>query len=72
MARLCLITLLSAPQRNHGYQGYHQTLRAVCLKKGVYASRTFYRIDINSMWTSDNEDKNGSTKTSIGFTQDPL
>ncbi|XP_042749389.1 nuclear GTPase SLIP-GC [Lagopus leucura] len=34
--------------RNHGYQGYHQTLRAVCLKKGVYASRTFYRIDINS------------------------
>ncbi len=48
MARLCLITLLSAPQRNHGYQGYHQTLRAVCLKKGVYASRTFYRIDINS------------------------
>ncbi|XP_065586674.1 nuclear GTPase SLIP-GC-like [Cyrtonyx montezumae] len=34
--------------RNHGYQGFHRTLRAVCLKKGVYASRTFYRIDINS------------------------
>ncbi|NXC48237.1 SLIP GTPase, partial [Penelope pileata] len=32
---------------NHN-RGYHQTLRAVCLKKGVYASRTFYRIDINS------------------------
>ncbi|XP_021248212.1 nuclear GTPase SLIP-GC-like [Numida meleagris] len=40
--------LRSILNRNHGYQGYHRTLRAVCLKKGVYASRTFYRIDINS------------------------
>ncbi|XP_015715295.1 nuclear GTPase SLIP-GC-like [Coturnix japonica] len=38
-------TILS---RSQGYQGYHRTLRAVCLKRGVYASRTFYRIDINS------------------------
>lgn len=35
------------PQRSHGHQGYHRTLKAVCLKKGAYASRTFLRIDIN-------------------------
>lgn len=35
------------PQRSHGHQGYHRTLKAVCLKKGAYASRTFLRIDVN-------------------------
>ncbi|XP_062429317.1 nuclear GTPase SLIP-GC-like [Rhea pennata] len=33
--------------RDRGYQGYHRTLKAVCLKKGVFASRIFDRIDIN-------------------------
>nr|XP_013800514.1 PREDICTED: nuclear GTPase SLIP-GC-like [Apteryx mantelli mantelli] len=34
-------------KRDRGYQGYHRTLKAVCLKNGVYASRIFDRIDIN-------------------------
>ncbi|XP_074845170.1 nuclear GTPase SLIP-GC isoform X2 [Carettochelys insculpta] len=29
-------------------QGFHKTLKAVCQKNGVYASRTFTRIDVNS------------------------
>ncbi|NXE57244.1 SLIP GTPase, partial [Casuarius casuarius] len=33
--------------RDRGYQGYHRTLKAVCLKNGVFASRIFDRIDIN-------------------------
>ncbi|KAM6355121.1 nuclear GTPase SLIP-GC-like [Podargus strigoides] len=33
--------------RVHGNRGFHKTLKAVCLKKGVYASPTFCRIDIN-------------------------
>ncbi|NXG38766.1 SLIP GTPase, partial [Dromaius novaehollandiae] len=33
--------------RDRGYQGYHRTLKAVCLKNGVFASRRFDRIDIN-------------------------
>ncbi|NXA54023.1 SLIP GTPase, partial [Nothocercus julius] len=33
--------------RDCGYQGYHKTLKAVCLKKGVLTSRKFDRIDIN-------------------------
>ncbi|KAJ6661198.1 hypothetical protein lerEdw1_015335, partial [Lerista edwardsae] len=33
--------------RENGYRGYHKTLKAVCLKNGVYASRTFARIDFN-------------------------
>ncbi|NXI65112.1 SLIP GTPase, partial [Anseranas semipalmata] len=40
-------TIHNILNRNHGYQGYHRTLKAVCLNKGVYASRTFYRIDVN-------------------------
>ncbi|XP_064002678.1 nuclear GTPase SLIP-GC isoform X1 [Pogoniulus pusillus] len=28
-------------------QGFHRTLKAVCLKEGVYVSKTFGRIDIN-------------------------
>ncbi|XP_067392505.1 nuclear GTPase SLIP-GC-like [Emydura macquarii macquarii] len=31
-----------------GYQGFHRTLKAVCQKNGVYASRIFARIDLNS------------------------
>ncbi|XP_068792802.1 nuclear GTPase SLIP-GC [Struthio camelus] len=34
-------------KRDHGYQGFHRTLKAVCLKNGVFASRIFDRIDIN-------------------------
>ncbi|XP_054857788.1 nuclear GTPase SLIP-GC-like [Eublepharis macularius] len=30
-----------------GYRGYHRTLKAVCLKDGVYASKSFARIDFN-------------------------
>ncbi|XP_052047129.1 nuclear GTPase SLIP-GC isoform X2 [Apodemus sylvaticus] len=33
--------------RSRGNQGFHQTLKAVCLKNGVYASRTLARIDLN-------------------------
>ncbi|XP_008826359.1 nuclear GTPase SLIP-GC [Nannospalax galili] len=33
--------------RSKGNQGFHQTLKAVCLKNGVYASRTLARIDLN-------------------------
>ncbi|XP_060247329.1 nuclear GTPase SLIP-GC isoform X1 [Meriones unguiculatus] len=38
--RACLV-------RSRGNQGFHQTLKAVCLKNGVYASRTLPRIDLN-------------------------
>ncbi|XP_076786945.1 nuclear GTPase SLIP-GC isoform X1 [Arvicanthis niloticus] len=38
--RACLV-------RSRGNQGFHQTLKAVCLKNGVYASRTLARIDLN-------------------------
>ncbi|XP_067390122.1 nuclear GTPase SLIP-GC-like [Emydura macquarii macquarii] len=31
-----------------GYQGFHRTLKAVCQNNGVYASRIFARIDLNS------------------------
>ncbi|KFU93032.1 GTPase SLIP-GC, partial [Chaetura pelagica] len=31
----------------HGGQGFHRTLKAVCMKNGVYTSRSFGRIDIN-------------------------
>ncbi|XP_009944756.1 PREDICTED: nuclear GTPase SLIP-GC, partial [Leptosomus discolor] len=34
--------------RDHGFQGYHRTLKAVCLNKGAYPSRVFGRLDINS------------------------
>ncbi|XP_044867805.1 nuclear GTPase SLIP-GC-like [Mauremys mutica] len=33
--------------RDTGYQGFHMTLKAVCQKNGVYASRVFARIDLN-------------------------
>ncbi|XP_015270643.1 PREDICTED: nuclear GTPase SLIP-GC-like [Gekko japonicus] len=33
--------------RDEGYRGYHRTLKAVCLKDGIYASRRFARIDFN-------------------------
>ncbi|TFK01543.1 NADH-cytochrome b5 reductase 2 [Platysternon megacephalum] len=34
--------------RDTGYRGFHKTLKAVCQKNGVYASRVFARIDLNS------------------------
>ncbi|XP_059249469.1 nuclear GTPase SLIP-GC [Mustela nigripes] len=37
--------------RSRGNQGFHQTLKAVCLKNGVYASRTLARIDLNEAIT---------------------
>ncbi|KAG8506317.1 Nuclear GTPase SLIP-GC [Galemys pyrenaicus] len=37
--------------RSRGNQGFHQTLKAVCLKNGVYASRTLARIDLNEALT---------------------
>ncbi|XP_060104912.1 nuclear GTPase SLIP-GC [Heteronotia binoei] len=33
--------------RDEGYRGYHKTLKAVCLKDGIYASKKFLRIDFN-------------------------
>ncbi|KAM7119532.1 LOW QUALITY PROTEIN: nuclear GTPase SLIP-GC-like [Ciconia maguari] len=50
---LVIFSLIQSLQSNqdawraHGHQGYHRTLKAVCLKKEVYASQTFCRIDIN-------------------------
>ncbi|XP_066217056.1 nuclear GTPase SLIP-GC isoform X4 [Saccopteryx leptura] len=37
--------------RSRGNQGFHQTLKAVCLKNGVFASRTLARIDLNEALT---------------------
>lgn len=37
--------------RSKGNQGFHQTLKAVCLKNGIYASRTLARIDLNQAIT---------------------
>ncbi|XP_006864494.1 PREDICTED: nuclear GTPase SLIP-GC [Chrysochloris asiatica] len=37
--------------RSKGNQGFHQTLKAVCLKNGIYASRTLTRIDLNEAIT---------------------
>ncbi|XP_035887934.1 nuclear GTPase SLIP-GC isoform X2 [Phyllostomus discolor] len=37
--------------RSRGNQGFHQTLKAVCLKNGIYASRTLPRIDLNEAIT---------------------
>ncbi|XP_077008996.1 nuclear GTPase SLIP-GC isoform X1 [Tamandua tetradactyla] len=37
--------------RSKGNQGFHQTLKAVCLKNGIYASRTLARIDLNEAIT---------------------
>ncbi|XP_043342621.1 nuclear GTPase SLIP-GC isoform X4 [Cervus canadensis] len=37
--------------RSRGNQGFHQTLKAVCLKNGIYASRTLARIDLNEALT---------------------
>ncbi|XP_048186938.1 nuclear GTPase SLIP-GC [Perognathus longimembris pacificus] len=37
--------------RTRGNQGFHQTLKAVCLNNGVYASRTLARIDLNEAIT---------------------
>nr|XP_051687746.1 nuclear GTPase SLIP-GC isoform X2 [Oryctolagus cuniculus] len=37
--------------RSKGNQGFHQTLKAVCLKNGIYASRTLPRIDLNEAIT---------------------
>ncbi|XP_062942638.1 nuclear GTPase SLIP-GC isoform X4 [Cynocephalus volans] len=42
--RACLV-------RSKGNQGFHQTLKAVCLKNGIYASRTLPRIDLNEAIT---------------------
>lgn len=42
--RACLV-------RSKGNQGFHQTLKAVCLKNGIYASRTLARIDLNQAVT---------------------
>ncbi|KYO44083.1 hypothetical protein Y1Q_0011400 [Alligator mississippiensis] len=33
--------------RTGGKRGYHRTLKALCLKNGMYASQTFARLDIN-------------------------
>lgn len=45
------------PQRKHGYQGYHRMLKAVCLNKGAYTSRTFCRLDIKNSLAQPNYGK---------------
>ncbi|XP_045142771.1 nuclear GTPase SLIP-GC [Echinops telfairi] len=44
-------TLSRCLVRSRGNQGFHQTLKAVCLKNGIYASRTLGRIDLNEAIT---------------------
>ncbi|KFQ18720.1 Nuclear GTPase SLIP-GC, partial [Merops nubicus] len=34
--------------RAQGYKGYHRTLKAVCQRNGLYVSRAFGRIDVNT------------------------
>ncbi|XP_038607303.1 nuclear GTPase SLIP-GC [Tachyglossus aculeatus] len=43
--------------RSKGNQGFHQTLKAVCLKNGIFASRTLARIDLNEDITQPIYDK---------------
>lgn len=35
-------------QQGKTSSGFHRTLKAVCVRKGVYVSRVFNRIDINN------------------------
>ncbi|XP_067390141.1 nuclear GTPase SLIP-GC-like [Emydura macquarii macquarii] len=51
--------------RDTGYQGFHQTLKAVCQKNGVYAPQMFTRIDLNSALAQPIYDKIGPMFTNI-------
>ncbi|XP_053106096.1 nuclear GTPase SLIP-GC-like isoform X2 [Hemicordylus capensis] len=44
-------------QRTAGYQGFHKTLKAVCLNNGTHASKIFERIDYNAILTKPIYDK---------------
>ncbi|NWR63803.1 SLIP GTPase, partial [Bucorvus abyssinicus] len=46
--KLCTKSIDKLLNRVQRCQGFHRTLKAVCLNKGVYASRIFGRIDINN------------------------
>lgn len=35
-------------QKGETSSGFHRTLKAVCVREGVYVSRVFNRIDINN------------------------
>ncbi|XP_038607301.1 nuclear GTPase SLIP-GC-like [Tachyglossus aculeatus] len=41
-------------------QGFHRTLKAICLKNGVFASRVYLRIDLNEAISQPVYDKIGS------------
>ncbi|XP_032657608.2 nuclear GTPase SLIP-GC-like [Chelonoidis abingdonii] len=51
--------------RETGYQGFHKTLKAVCQKNGVYASRVFARIDLNGALAQPMYDKIDPTFANI-------
>ncbi|KAJ7341380.1 hypothetical protein JRQ81_005411 [Phrynocephalus forsythii] len=55
--------------RENGYKGFHKTLRAVCMNNGVYASKTFARIDFNEDLARSIYEKIGSSFGSIFRTQ---
>ncbi|XP_054844885.1 nuclear GTPase SLIP-GC-like isoform X2 [Eublepharis macularius] len=54
-----------------GYRGYHKTLKAVCLKDGVYASKSFARIDFNESLAKPIYDEIGVMFENIFRTQKP-
>nr|XP_020670897.1 nuclear GTPase SLIP-GC isoform X2 [Pogona vitticeps] len=64
-------TVLKFLNREKGYKGFHQTLRAVCVKNGVYASKSFARIDLNEDLARPIYNKIGSSFGSIFRTQKP-
>ncbi|XP_078237633.1 nuclear GTPase SLIP-GC [Pogona vitticeps] len=64
-------TVLKFLSRENGYKGFHQTLRAVCVKNGVYASKSFARIDLNEDLARPIYNKIGSSFGSIFRTQKP-
>ncbi|XP_028927908.1 nuclear GTPase SLIP-GC-like [Ornithorhynchus anatinus] len=45
--------------RRRGNQGFHRTLKAVCLKNGVFASKVYHRIDLNEKISQPVYDKIG-------------
>ncbi|KAM9382252.1 nuclear GTPase SLIP-GC [Phaethornis superciliosus] len=45
--KLCKKNTDKVLQQSRGGQGFHKTLKALCVKNGEYTSRTFGRIDMN-------------------------
>ena len=48
LGALFKLTCFLPLQQGRTSSGFHRTLKAVCVRKGVYVSRVFSRIDINN------------------------